>query len=306
MEKSKKNWVVNLKYLFPVYGVAILSFIAGGLRDFIVVRHGDNSSDFFNFIYISAMSSSLIINYVSLGGGKYSKKFLVSVCLLSLLVTIFFSYRIFEESLRMIIFQLILIVFWVWGAIISRRLFLAGHIILGKIRELVASILAIILMLVYTNIYLIFVISVIASTIFINIQSYKLSKKSGRLILEYESAEPTLTRSICEFLLTNISVIAAYSWALCYSSSGDYVFGINLDNIIRISVYAFQAITIGSSLIMIMEWRPQAKFYMVFVLPILIGLVFLVGHFNIAIGVVLMPLLFGVMHWYACGVLKSL
>lgn len=304
MKFLKSLGIFHPRYLGPIYGVALFSFICAVVRDFILVSNVERPDIFFNMLYIAGLSASLVINYIALGSGRYDRRFVLLISFSSLIVVSYWSYRKFENLLIMIPYQVILICLWVWGAIVARSLFTSGYLVIGKSRELIASLFCIVLLLLNFEILSSFILSVLISVLMLKyIEQIKISS-THRLRINSDLGKPFL-KSIMELFLTNISVICAYCWALAY---GGEVFNqqYKTDYIIRFSIYIFQAITIGASLVTFSKWKPKISLSNISIMFFAISVLYLVTEANFIIGALLMPLILGIMHWMGCFLAKSL
>ena len=292
--------------IFLLYNTAILSFLASIFRDYLIINNTDYSLIFFKIIYICSVASVIPINYISYSKNPPSRIILYLLSLISVVVIFYLCKINFNEYFNYFLYGAAIFLLWIIGSIYSQFLFINGFIFISKSRESLASLLtAIFIIFLNINLIFLFLIAVLLSLITLIIIS---NYKSNSLKLKsFKMVDKNLINfdEIFKIILSNISIVSILLWALYFSTS-DLLYGYPAEYIIRGSMYLFQALVIGSSLILVIENKRILNFrYTFFISIILLPFGFILSIFNLHIGVFLMPVICVLLHYLNVHFLNS-
>ncbi len=234
-------------YVYPAYLSALAGFLSSLLRDFSILTYLPNPDSFFQIIYLASSVSVLAINAISLSGSKASLP-----NLLYLIFTSLFGFLIYlnvtpaRPTFPQTILVSILALLWIIGAFEANDAFLEGQIFFSKTRESISSLATSLLAFAHSNLLFVVLLGPI-----ISILPYK-AKAINRSYSALKS-NPTINyRIVYVAILTSIAPIAIQLWAYALTHHSGNIYGISFTLFTRISIYIFQFISIGSSLLVLL------------------------------------------------------
>lgn len=264
-------------------------------RDYLIVNNTNQSLVFFKILYICSIASVLPINYISYNKEPPEKNSLFLICFLSIFVLFYLFQDNFNLYIEYFFYGLSIFFLWIIGSIYSQILFINGYIFISKSRESLASLLTGVFILILNfDALSLFLISIFISLIFlICIFNYK----NLKFQLNNNNKNIINLKEIFKILISNLSVVAMLVWALNFSSS-DLIYGYPAEYVIRFSMYFFQALVIGSSLIIVRENKKILNHQNTFLISaIILTIGYIISILSLQIGVILMPIMCIVIHY---------
>ena len=231
----------KLQSVFIVYSAAFVSLAVSVARDFFILTWTQESQFFFSLVYILAIPSGLIINFITwCPGTRFGYKFWSLIFIIGF--TIFsIAYKALGNTEVAVLLALTFLL-WISGSIEAKKALVENAILLSRLREAfgaICLIFAILLVNDLTAARLIF-LSSLGGWVFI---LFVRALHQTRTVVETnrQSQMPKLTAS---FFALNLPVIAINLWAL-WLTEGNWSLGsLNGDALSRISMYWFQVFAI--------------------------------------------------------------
>lgn len=279
----------KLPTIISLYGAAFLSFVASAVRDYCAVNFTDDAAMFFVVLYISGLSSSFIINYISFSNKLPSGLGMVAIYFCVCLLVVYLSYIKFGHNLWLIFYQLCIVALWISGSMSARRLFYSRKILLSKSREMVASVIAILMIIFSNDIWSSFLFGVFLSTIIYWFLARSCKESTSKM---HCLPAHGIKWHAYRFFLSNFVVLSAFVWAIIYTD-GFSIYGYNIDYLIRVSVYIFQAVTIASPVFILFNYNNPLGFFSPIIVIIMVIFVFVITLLNPGLGVLVMPIMLG-------------
>lgn len=281
--------------IFSLYNTALVSFLLSMTRDYLIINNTDQSLDFFKILYICSIASVLPINYISYNREPPERNSLLIVCILSILILFYLFEDNFHFYIEYFYYGLAIFFLWIIGSIYSQILFINGFIFISKSRESFASFLTVLFILILNfNLIPIFLISVFISLLLL---IYLFHNKKLNFKLNTKNKNIINLKEIFKIFISNLSVVAMLIWALKFSSS-NIIYGYPAEYVVRVSMYFFQALVIGSSLIIVMENKKILNYpNTFFVSAIILAVGFFISIVSLHVGVILMPIICICIHY---------
>lgn len=270
-----------------IYVASAFCFFAALLRDLTVIYFSEDSKLFFEFYYLSGLFSSIAVNYIFLSTTPISKQSIFFLTLFTslapLLLYIYTNLPLQVEPFYVSVISLI----WVLGAVISKKIFMNGLVFRGRTRDGIASFTLIPLIIGGIDSIKGAILSSLLSLILIF--SYN-KKNADKKIIPHTKRRLLVFFDILFF--SNLAFCNLMIWAWLYNSS--YLITIsNQELIIRLAVYFFQFVSIGS--VVIIHYK---KFHLkVFISYgrvlslIFVSMSWLIVYFKVEWGLIISPIL---------------
>ena len=287
--RSCRRWVATLRSsILSVYVAAALSFGAGVWRDWQLVHHVQGYAQVFGAMYCVALAASFSVNAVTLGHGFHrhpGRQWLLagfSLLLFGLLVH-------FWQPMSAYLFWWMLPVpaLYVIGALYSRRLLDAGHVLVGRLRDGASSLCMVLLIAVGVGLES-FALAVLVGTSLIALAMYYLPAKRHEEVAPRQSM--AFTHYIAIIFYSNIASVLVNAWAMWANNHEGVLFGYAVPVVVRVSMYGFQLLSLPS--VLLSRWRPSAgsRKYLGLLAWVCIALALIVASLPIHLSVFLLPL----------------
>lgn len=283
-----------IRLIFSTYFAAGFSFISSVLRDWSIISSTGYATTFFELIYFASVASGFMINSITLDAKAPTIRFCIFLTALSVLAVDIVGLFWFDKSFYFLTLVSLIVFLWIIGAIASRSLLVAGKIFYARIREGVASLIMVPLALLGVDLLPTIVIGVFLSTFWVlwlsrqHISSY--FSKSNQ-ISYLETFKPVV--------VSNLATVCILSWAIYFNEYSSKIFGLDSTVVVRIALYFFQALSIGSVVLVakmpLLAYRVGRSSLQYSILCLLIGVLF--SAINSSLGVVVMPCLAALSHY---------
>jgi len=226
------------------YIAAVISAIFGIVRDYVVLNVSDGSKEFYDLLYIGSLCSVFAINSILLDLKPPTVRFIACLSIVSLgllIVGWFWRPNYFNWSPAYFIAICSVVIMWIFGAVASRAQMSAGFAFTARFRDALFSAAMALQLILGISTILAFVFGVLISTVWI---FWITRPQWGKLFLHRPVKQklPHLFRTI---ILLNVGTATMLLWALHFNDSKFFFFGYTSTAIIRISMYIFQALSIG-------------------------------------------------------------
>ena len=232
--------------VLALYVAAGLSFAVGMLRDWLLISRVPAHADVFAMMYAAAIGSSFSVNALTLGQGLRGRAgslhwLLVLGALIYLLIAVVWQ----PLGSTLLWLGLPVPLFYIWGAQHARRLVDAGHVLLGRSRDGLASLLMLGLVLMSFGEASFPLAVALATTSFAFVASAVLRGHPAEVAL------PSLPRSSWPrqagiLVYANLAPAMVNLWALRANDMDGMLWGVSAPVAVRISIYAFQILSLPS------------------------------------------------------------
>lgn len=289
--------------VISAYSVAALSFICMILRDFLILKFSEPelSKVFFNMIYISSISSMICINFITLHSKAPKKIHVILLSIISLGVSVLLVKNEVDlvggEYKKFLILSMIMVILWIFGAIIARGVLANGSIFLARSRELIASVVFMFIYIFMDDILTALVLSIFIATLLFLF----LARNNCNFSFFNNTHDKNEFNFLLKLFLTNISPLLFMFWALKSNAFTGYLWGVDSTLITRVSVYAYQALSIGVFVIIPLTKKFNMHFIkvqtLVLMMPLLTLLSFGCMFLDQELQLVFVPLSLIVLHY---------
>lgn len=282
------------KLLISTYFAAGFSFLFTAIRDLTIISETTYAESFFEIIYFSSIASGFVINAITLNAHAPTLRFCVIATATSIGLVLITGSLYFYKPLDFLAVVSLIIFLWIIGAIASRSLLVVGHVFIGRIREGVASLITIPLVLLGFDLLSTLIIAIFTSTCWL----LWVSRNHTRSYFSHWGIK-TKTPQYEAIFITNLASMAMLSWALYFNQYSNDLFGQESTIAVRMAVYSFQAFSIGS-VVMVTRMPNLAKEIRRLSLQVCfssLALGFAVSIVSPSFGVLLMPLLAALSHY---------
>ena len=235
--------------VLSLYLAAGLSFAAGMLRDWLLISRIPAHADVFAMMYAAAIGSSFSVNALTLGHGLRGRTGSLG-WLLALGALVYLLIAVVWQPLESKLLWLGLPVplFYIWGAQHARRLVDTGHVLLGRLRDGLASLLMVGLILMSLGEASFPLAVALATSAFALVASTVLRGYPDVVAL------PSLPwsswrRQASILIYANMAPAMVNLWALRANELDGLLWGISAPVAVRVSMYAFQILTLPSILL---------------------------------------------------------
>lgn len=235
--------------MLAVYAAAGLSFLAGVVRDGLLVRLVPDYAAVFGVMYAAALASGFSVNAVTLGRGltRRGPWALVGLALL-LFVLVGLAWQ--RLDLRTLLLVLPVPVAYVLGAVHSRRLLESGHVLMARVRDGIASAMMAVLVVAGLGMAA-FPLAVVLATLLFAVQASRLSPAPPHA---HDPAPRSLAQHAANLFYANVAALLINAWALWANPLPGEVWGQPVPVAVRFAMYAFQLLSLPS--VLLVRLRP--------------------------------------------------
>lgn len=300
---NKKGISDNVLYAFIfVYGAAGLSFLATLLRDYFIIGHANNASQFFQLFYVASMSAGFAVNALTLGK-RLPVSYIAILAVVSICICLILVPKD-QYNLSSISWVILIQFLWIIGAFWARIAIERNFFFLGRSRETVTSLATVPFIVAGFTTQSSFIYAVIIGTLF-SLVVYRMAIKLGpesehnknNSDSESSGRADGYVRFIENIALSNVASFIITWWALKNTEASSTVFGIESTVAIRVSLYVYQTITIGAIVFAVRRYESigtvASRNIGAVALASVLGGVFL----PLEVSVVILPLAAGVAHY---------
>jgi hypothetical protein len=300
---------VNLQH---IYFAALVSFITTFVRDYYLIHYTKDSQSFFEIIYISSLASGFSINAIAFiaSVGKVIEIFLMYLISLSILFLLFFlsSQHLISEihTNGALLISAMITFFWIFGAYFSRKSMQFGaNFFLARSRESFSSFLLVSFLTVGVGFYFSMISAIIFGTVF----SFFLYKRAKNQNLNFYEKKDIMVQARYDLLFfkkilyANFAIFCMNLWAFEKSSLDIELLNYSSSSLVRVSMYIFQFLTLGSILFAIDLSLPKLKkTILISALILIISSGFILKPYG---QFILFPLGIALLHYYLIGLIKK-
>jgi hypothetical protein len=237
--------------LTSVYAAAALSFGAGILRDWQLVHHVADYQAVFGAMYTVALAASFSVNAVTLGRGFHQHPVRLWI-LVGLSLVLFLLLVGLWQPMGSSLFWWMLPVpaLYVVGALHARRLLDAGHVLVGRLRDGVASLLTVVLVA--------FGLGSESFPMAVLVAAGLIALAARRLCVAVHLPEPDADAMrwrhyVGAIFYANIATVLVNAWALWANGLQGTVYGVATPVAVRVAVYVFQLFSLPS--VLLPRWK---------------------------------------------------
>lgn len=229
-------------FLWLAYSASALTFLAGFLRDWMLIQHTSYAKVFFDLLYFSSLAAGFLINAITLGGRDPTPRFvLISTCVTIALASVV-GHSILLLSTTAIIVSSIAIVLWIIGAVASRALLRAEQVFVGRLREGVAALGTCTLILAELGLEATFGVGIAIGTAW----TLWTSRNHRRAYFCNNPNGSPWCKHLQSLAIGNLASTTILVWALVQNRSSEPIWGSDPTIAVRLSVYLFQVLSIGA------------------------------------------------------------
>lgn len=286
-----------------VYGAAGLSFLATLVRDYVIIKYSIDSAVFFQLFYTASLAAGFSVNAITLGN-RISRKAIVFLIVCSICVAFIAIPREISSVGRMS-WVCAVLGLWILGSMWSRIAIENNMFFLGRSREAVTSVAMAGLVAIGIYVEPAFIYAVLIGTIF----SWAIYKRVDKKPEEKDEASfgtdknwPKKYQNLFNnIFLSNVSSFVITWWALRNTDPTIQMYGYESTIIVRLSLYTYQAITIGAVVFIARKVMPISTI-LASRMGLLSAMVALMSlAFSPAAQVIVIPLSLGLVHY--CSVI---
>jgi len=203
--------------------------------------------------------------------------------------------------LNIILLSIFILAAWVLGAILSRSLIVSKKLFLGRLSDAVCSICFIILILLNFDLILTIIIGVFLSLIWVVIVSWPYRSK----YFSIKKIKKKFTSDISIILISNLTGSIMLFWALLMNRSDELIYGYDPTLIARFSLYIYQAMTIGSVILIIFPhlFKKNENFVNLFLFSLILLCIFTI-FINSHLSFIILPILLGICRYLTMIILN--
>ena len=243
--------------VFSLYLAAALSFGAGVLRDWQLVVQVPAYQQVFGAMYAVALAASFSVNALTLGQGFQRHRgrlgFLVGLSVLLFVVLVAWWLPL---GAGLFWWMLPVPALYVVGALYTRRLLDAGHVLVGRLRDGTASLVMLLLILAGMQAES-FPVGVGVGTLMVLLASRWLPARAAQ---PDEAAQPMPWRPMLAVLFySNAATVLMNAWALWANGVEGQLYGYPVPVVVRVATYGFQLLSLPS--VLLARWRPDGDWH---------------------------------------------
>ena len=241
--------------VIAVYVAAAMSFLAGVLRDWQLVRHVAGYQQVFGAMYCVALAASFSVNAVTLGHGfeRHRLRFLALVAL-SLVLFVALARLWQAMDWRIIWWVLPVPALYVVGALLARHLLDTGHVLLARLRDGAASLLMLVLLPLGLGLES-FPLSVLTATVLFALLGARLVPRTPAGSASTPALALPPLAYVATIFYSNLAPVLVNAWAMWANALEGTLFGYPLPVVVRVALYFFQLGSLPS--VLIVRWRPS-------------------------------------------------
>ena len=288
------------KLVKATYAAALVSFLFGIIRDYSILNYSSSCLEYYNLFYVGGLCSIIAVNMVILDSQTPTIRlwFLYTILSLSLLVIGWFCRpNLYHDSLVNLAIAGFVATLWILGAIASRAQITKGFAFTARLRDGIFSVAITLLMILGVSLIPAFAFSVLASTLWI----LWITRDRWNEFFIKNPRQHVWLSFLTKAILLNLGTLAMLLWALYFNSSEKFWWGYSSTAIVRISMYAFQAISIGW--VVASTHMPNLPMgYRRYSLSLTVALVtfgILVSWISLGAGFIVMPIAVGSAQYFA-------
>lgn len=240
------------RLLMPFYIVSGASFLIAIIRDFIFVQNFTEYNFFFQMLYICSICSIFHQTIITIDTQPNIRQLTFQIFLSILIIPLISPLELLTIK-NFITISLIMII-WALGFLIMRILLINKNFYLSRSRDLINSIIIIMLVYFLQDINLILVLSYLITLLI----TWMIIDKNKKEIYFQKKGKLKIFNLIKINIFSSLAIIIFNYWALHETSSGKIIFGYDKSLLIRLSFYFFATLQIGSILIKFLTIK---KFY---------------------------------------------
>jgi len=230
------------------YFAAIASALLGIVRDYTILKISPSSKEFYDLLYIGGLCSIFAVNSIILDLRPPTVRLFAYLLIFSiglLILAWLWKPNYFNGSFVNFSVICFVVIMWICGAVASRAQMSAGFAFTARFRDALFSLAMTLLLSFGISVILAFLVGVLISTVWV---IWITQPRWENFFLDKSAKDkwPHLLRTIA---LLNIGTVTMLLWALHFNDSDIFLWGYSLTAIIRISMYIFQSLSIGLSVI---------------------------------------------------------